>query len=253
MRLTILFFAMILSACGDGLQNPLRDYEFPEFNDSPGGIWIGTRATGTEVVVLLTEDGDFRMLDPFGNVGFGQLDVDESNNIDLDYDIAPPFMDTIFDGSSGATCEAVGTLTERVLLDTVTACTSTMGLEFGGALSLAFSDMSARASSLGAIAGIYDDFGDILSIDSAGVLFEQSAATGCVITGQVSIVDPNWNVYRASFTTDNCMGDHAPLNGSSWQGVLSLIDDAGTDVIFGGFHTQVGSDNVGLVIALPRI
>jgi hypothetical protein len=253
MKRLLIVLACALSACGGDSFNSMDDYELPEPNLSPGGVWAGTRANGTEIVVLVTETGEFRMLDPFGNVGFGQVTVSNIDEISVTYNIAPPFQGTIFDGSTGASCTAEGLFEERVSMDFETACTSTTGTSFGGPVSLALSDISPRMSSLAVISGSYDDGGDVLTIDSAGEIFEQSTTTGCVINGEVGIVEPNWNLYAATLTTDNCEDEFTSLNGRTWEGVVTLVDDQGVDIVFGGFHTDVDGTDVGLLIALPRL
>ncbi len=84
-------------------------------------------------------------------------------------------------------------------------------------------------------------------------MFQQGTQTGCIINGEVSVVDTQWNLYRASIAIDNCANEFESLSGTTWEGVMSLIDDAGTDLILGGFHTETDSERVGLVIALPRL
>lgn len=252
--LTILL-ACLLSACGGGGSsfNSMDDFEMPVLNESPGGVWLGLRPNGTEIIVLITEDGEFRMLDPFGNVGFGRATVTNENAVTIDYVIAPPFQQTFFDGSTGATCTATGSVYERVRMDITTDCTSAEGTVFGGLINLQFADISARVSGLGAIAGMYNFNDSVLTIDSNGMLFLQGATTGCVIDGQVAVVDPDWNLYVAEFSTENCMNEFTPLNGKVWEGVVSLVEESGIDVILGGFHTEVDGLAVGLLQTSPRI
>lgn len=97
-----------------------------------------------------------------------------------------------------AACTETSTVMECQLLEIETACVSPLGEPFGGPLSLDFEDVSARTSSLQGVAGSYDHEGDVLTINSACVFFEPCVQSGCVINGQASVVDADWNLYGAT-------------------------------------------------------
>jgi hypothetical protein len=244
--IVILMSLILVAACSSDSKKPKQD-------DSAGGIWAGTRPTGTEVVVFVSESGAFRMLDPFGNVGHGQLDVSNTTEVILNYDISPPFMQTLFDGSSNASCHATGSVRERQVLSVETDCTSLLGTQFGGLLELSYSTQYDRESSFETLSGSYGENGDVVTIDSTGLLHGQIALTGCIFNGQVFLIDSEWNLYDTSLTTENCTGDYAPFNGVTWSGQASLVNTDGTDTLLGALTAGFGSQVVALGFVFPRI
>lgn len=73
------------------------------------------------------------------------------------------------------------------------------------------------------IAGNYDDDGVVFNINANGVIFEQDPTTSCVLNGQVTIIDSNFNAYDVSLSVSNCTGAEAILNGSTFTG-LAVLD-----------------------------
>lgn len=255
MRYIMLIAMLALAACGGGGGSGATAPSVPPpvSNESAGGIWTGTRPNGIEIIVFITESGDFRLVDPFGNQGFGQAIVSNTNEISADFTIVPPFDDTLVDGSDSMTCAATGTIQQRVALDWVSSCVTALGMSFGGPVSFTYNAVYDTDSSLATIAGTYDDLGDILTIDSAGVLFEQSAATGCVMNGQVSIIDADWNLYGVIVTSEMCQGILTAINGVSWDGLATLLNDGVTDTVLAVLTGDVAGKPMSLVAILPRI
>jgi hypothetical protein len=99
------------------------------------------------------------------------------------------------------------------------------------ALGLTFDSAYNVPSSLDAVAGNYRDptgltggiHGGVLNVAGDGTLFVQSATTGCVANGRISVVDPRYNAYAVELTYGNCAGDDATLNGSRFTG-LARVD-----------------------------
>ena len=85
-----------------------------------------------------------------------------------------------------------------------------------------FSSLYDKASSLATTAGNYTDGPDTLSIDGNGVIFEQDPTTGCVINGQVSLINTQYNAYSASITYSSCTGTFAAANGLTYTGLATL-------------------------------
>jgi hypothetical protein len=73
---------------------------------------------------------------------------------------------------------------------------------------------------LSAVYPIFNAFGDsaVVSIDANGAFFSQ-AASGCVIGGQVTLVDPTVNVYAANLAASNC----SKLNGA-YEGLATIVE-----------------------------
>jgi hypothetical protein len=85
-----------------------------------------------------------------------------------------------------------------------------------------FSSSYDTASSLATVAGNYTDGSATLSIDGNGVIFEQDPTTGCVINGQISTIDAQYNAYSVSVTFSSCTGTAAAANGVTFTGLASL-------------------------------
>jgi hypothetical protein len=97
----------------------------------------------------------------------------------------------------------------------------------------------------------------VLNINGNGVLFEQDASDGCVLNGQVTVVNPAFNAYNVQFTVSSCNANLATLNGSSWSGIATLDNTVSPeDLIFGvvGSVTVSGTPTTFALVGLaPRI
>jgi hypothetical protein len=218
--LSAILATFALAACGGGggggNPNPT-----PPANQSVGGIWVGTVPGGNDVVGLITENGSFHFIDEFGQ-GFGTALVSNGNQVSANYTFVANLGTTFSDGSTRATCTRSGTVVERQSLTVNSQCTSTAGNTSQVSVTLAFNALYNRDASLATIAGNYDDSGDVLNITSSGVLFEQDATDGCVLNGQVTVVNPAYNAYEVQFSVSNCNANLAELNGTSWAGIAAL-------------------------------
>jgi hypothetical protein len=76
-------------------------------------------------------------------------------------------------------------------------------------------------SSLAKLVGNWDDAGNTLTIDPDGSFFEQQAS-GCVVNGAYTIIDPTHNLYGVSFEFSNCSSS---LAGIAFSG-LGYLDDS---------------------------
>jgi hypothetical protein len=76
-------------------------------------------------------------------------------------------------------------------------------------------------SSLAKLAGNWNDGGNTLTIDPDGTFFEQQAS-GCVVNGAYTIIDPTHNLYGVSFQFSNCSSS---LAGIAFSG-LGYLDDS---------------------------
>ena len=258
-RIRYLFLG-ILAACSGSSPAPPADPPLPPpppvTNESPGGVWSGTRPNGTDIIVLVGESGDMRIIDPFGNQGFGQLDVANQTDITASYLLAPPFGGSLIDGSDAGSCDFAGTLAERQSMTYDVACTTSLGGAFGGTITLTYDPVYEMDSSLARVAGTWDVQGDVLVIDVNGALFLQSSQTGCVWNGQVSLIDTEWNLYAMSATAENCQGPSAPLSGTSWDGLVSILLAPGApqvEALVGGLSADVDGLPASNVLGLPRI
>jgi len=250
---------LLVTACSDGAGPPASPPVSPPVspppvvNQSPGGVWNGTRPNGTSIIVLISESGEIRIVDAFGNQGFGTVVVTNETDITSDYLLAPPFGGSLIDGSDSGSCNLVGIIQERQTIDYDVACTTSLGGAFGGTILLTYDPAYDMDSSIARIAGTFDVQGDVLTIDVNGALFLQNTQTGCVANGQVTLLDTQWNLYSVSLTTESCQGESAPLNGANWEGLVTILVAEGAEALVGGLTADVNGLPVSLVLALPRI
>ena len=238
-RLTMLFgaFCLALAACGGsgggggggGLGPPA-----PVANQAVGGAWTGTDGDGNQVFALSTEGGQLHWVVPAtGEQGFGTATSD-GNDVTINYTYVAPFGFTLLDGSTSADCTATGTIQERQSLSADISCDTSNGGSFDTTVSLTYDALYELGSSLTTIAGNYDDFGQVFSISSDGTIFEQDVTTGCIVSGQVTVIDPQYNAYEVSLSFTGCLGINAILNGATFTG-LGIYDDTvnPNEIIFG--------------------
>jgi hypothetical protein len=254
--LVAILVPLFLAACGGGGSDGGAPAPPPPANQSVGGIWEGTDSDGDTIVGLVTEAGAFHFIDPFGQ-GYGTASVSNGNQVSANYTYVADLGTTFSDGSTRATCTLTGTVVERQSLAVNSQCTSTTGNASQVSVTLAFNALYNRDASLATIAGNYNDLGDVLNINGAGVLFEQDASDGCVLNGQVTVVNPAYNAYQVQFTVSNCNANFAELNGTNWSGIGTLDNTVSPEeVIFGVVGNVTVSGTVGtfaLVGLAPRI
>lgn len=265
-KLTAPFLACLLISCGGGGSGgsaPPPPPPPPPANESVGGIWIGTTNAGLDVAALIAENGVFFFVDDtLTQIGFGVASVSNVNQVDASYTIFPTFGFALLDGSTFATCTLSGTVNQRQSLTVTSDCTTELGTPSQVTTALTYDPLYERDASLATIAGLYDaGAGDVMSIDSTGNLFEQDAPAngGCVLNGQVTVIDPAYNAYGIDFTVNNCGVGLLELNGTSWSGIGTL--DNSDPALPEDFVFQVTGNvtiggtvfTVALVVALPRI
>ena len=131
--------------------------------------------------------------------------------------------ETLADGSTVADLTiSAGTVVEATSLNVTVDST---GLSI--AVTSLFDDTYDRASDLSIVAAVYADleiFGDTfsLTIDGAGMISGLSMATGCVLSGQVAVIDPAANIYGVNLVAD--AGTCGALSGN-YDGLGSSQDD----------------------------
>jgi hypothetical protein len=160
----------------------------------------------------------------------------------------------LIDGSTFAACSAAGTIRERQSLSLTTNCTTELGAESTVSVLLAYDNLYDRDSSLTTIAGIYNDFTEILTIDANGVLFEQNSLTGCVYNGQVSIIDSNFNAYDILLDISGCGTMTDILNGSVFTGIATLDNIPGNpEVLIAGLNGNVAGVTVAIAFEADKL
>lgn len=253
--INMLFLASSITACGGGGGGGSGDSAAPPpaADEAIGGIWVGTDSSGTEIVALSTESGRVHWVSAeTGEQGFGTGSVDGSA-VTFNYTYVAPLGASLSDGSSSANCVATGTIQERQSLTVTTNCTTDSGGSFSNSASMAYDSLYDRDSSLAIIAGNYDDAGLTFNIAGNGVIFEQDPDTACVLNGQVTIIDPQFNAYDMSVTLSSCQGEFSILNGAAFTGLATLDNTITPEVIVIAQTGTVEGIIVSAVIAMERL
>lgn len=213
---------VLLGSCGGGSgyggSNP------PPVNASPGGIWNGTEsASGLAITGLVDESGDFHFIRSDG-VQYVGTAATSGDSISASVDGYTPFGTAFADGSTHGTGTVSGTISARVSITANASFTTDKGTVSNGTLDLTFNPLYNQPSSLATLAGNYTDLatGDTVSIDGAGVITAQDPTTGCVINGNVTIIDASYNAYGVQITHASCTGATAVLNGVVFKGLATL-------------------------------
>jgi hypothetical protein len=98
-----------------------------------------------------------------------------------------------------------------------------------GSISLTFNPIYNQGGALSRIAGNWQDVetGQIINVNSAGVVFSQEAATNCVINGQVSTINTAFNACSVTYTFSNCRFPYNLQNNTTATG-LAFVDSSVT-------------------------
>ena len=256
-RLIAIVLGVLIGACGGGgggSSPPTPPTQPPPPPDEAvGGAWVGTDGSGQEVFGLSTDDGRLHWVVPStGEQGFGTVSSN-GTTLSADYTYVAPLGFTLDDGSTFASCTATGTIQERQSISANISCTTGNGGSFTNTATLAYDELYERDASLATLAGDYDDFGLVLSIDANGNIFEQDPFSGCVVTGQASVVDPEYNVYDGSVTYANCQGDAAIFNGSTFTGLGILDNTVVPETLVVGMVGDVGGITYSVIYILLRL
>lgn len=225
----------------------------PPAGPSFAGMWTAIDPEGFLVTAYSTDSGVFHWNGDQIQTGIGLgLQISVTGN-SVSMTLSLPRALGYDDGSQSAMCTVAGTFEERVSIDLSGTCTTTMGTAFDLSMAFTYDSQYERASSLDEISGFYRIGGDILRIDTLGLLFMQMANLGCVVNGQVSIIDPRWNAYEASVTYANCLEPLSLFNDVPMTGTVFLNDNSGSDRIVAVFSGGVGLGTVSLFFYADRI
>jgi hypothetical protein len=244
-RTLTLFAAMaLISACGGGGGGSVTLPLGPGPPDIPpvttdvpvGGWWMGTTMLTTgqqeklELLALVAEDGRAYFLQQDGVMFWGTLQ--SSRDRVTSTLVGAGLLGTpLWDGSASGTGTVSGTIWERSTIVGTQDFTTTAGGRTVSSLALTYQSMYDDNSSLATIAGNYADAlglsGGVLNIASNGTLFLQDPASGCVINGQVSIINAAYNAYGIRFSYSSCTGLDSALNGVTFTGLAGYDAGAG--------------------------
>ena len=222
-------------------------------NASVGGIWFGSNSEGDQIVALITETGRFHMLDQDGFQGSGILSVTSANELSADFQTVPPIGVRFADNSGFADCSISGSFAERSTLDASVACTTSIGTESSVTINIDYQAIYELGSSLDMVTGTWTDSSDpgadVVNVDATGMITGQDGgASGCVYSGQVTLIDPNYNAYKIEWTYASCNGD-SELDGAAFSG-LGAIDNtvSPTEFVLAGTGESGFGNPVSLVL-----
>jgi hypothetical protein len=214
------FCAFALSACGGGSSSSTNALT----NASPGGIWQGTDpVSGLALYGVITESGQFHFFLADGAQYVGTLTTSGDT---VSGTLSGYLPSGLFypDGSTHGTGTVTGTIMERQTISATINYTTANGSSSSDSGSLTFNTLYDSGSSLTTIAGNYRDpeTNTTISVDDSGVIFAQDAANGCVVNGQISIIDSQYDAYQVQYSFSSCQGSGAYLNNTTATGLAAL-------------------------------
>jgi hypothetical protein len=225
----LLFVTAALVSCGGGstpTPNPIQGV-------FPGGIWHGTdSASGLAMTGLVDEPGSGEFMRADKAVFQGQVSTSGSNSISVDADGYPGSAIGKFpDGSQHGIWTVTGTIQERQSISTTTKFTTDAGTSTQGTLDLTFDALYNRPSSLATVAGRYLVDVGYLTIAADGSISGHEPTIGDY-SGQISVIDPAYNLYRVQLT----------LSGLFVGNGLAMMDDTVSPfrLMIVGLYTQSG-------------
>jgi hypothetical protein len=240
-------------------------------NQSSGGIWTAqyTVPSGTNAgdVIdfegLVSENGQFfgyskNTTNGCAALGFGQFSVSANNVMGsetfllVQYSTIPGVTTNCVepDGSTSGTGSITGTVAQRSSLTLSSTETTSKGSSLPSSTTTwTYSSLYSNPSSLAAIAGNYNDNGATLNISGSGVIFEQDS-NGCVVLGQVSIIDASYNNYAVQVSFSNC---GTIPNGTSASGLVTLDTSVSPTNLIGGVTGNIGGAIYALAFEAPKM
>jgi hypothetical protein len=272
--------SLTLSACGGGGGSGSSDPPTPPAsipppastppaptNESVGGIWIGTNTINGVTVkslALVSETGEVF-----------SIAVNESNDC---ADVATGTLMVTGDSFSGSAVAVLvsyqentniqtgcifpdgstygfGTVSGTVAQRTTITLTSSFTTEAGTVLptetgTLTFDSLYDETPSLSKLAGNWrGPTGVITTVNSDGSFYAQDPTTGCIVNGQYTIVNPNYNMYSGSATYEGCTGAATQLNGLTATGLMTLDDTVTPNQTEGGVTVRLGNGEIVIAMA----
>jgi hypothetical protein len=95
------------------------------------------------------------------------------------------------------------------------------------------------------------DTGAVINVNSNGVVFSQDPLTGCVLNGNLSLIDTNYNAYRVQYSFSGCRSPYIRLNGTTARGLGTLDTTSSPQrAVIGVVSSSAGYSLAG---AYPRI
>ncbi len=204
-------------------------------NQSPGGIWAGLTASGGNASFYVTEDGRLWSITPVDattgpTFGAGSLRVTNGNAVRGGYEAKGILPDPVSPSPGVLTCELNGTITERARLTLDLSCSDANGPLWDDSVTLLYQSGYTLGSDLATIAGNYTlaplAATNMLNIAADGTVFGMYAnGPSCTVNGQVSLIDPAYNLYDVNWTFSNCLSSLLNFEGAGFNGIATMTSD----------------------------
>jgi hypothetical protein len=138
---------------------------------------------------------------------------------------------TYDDGATWGNVDVSGSVGADSTLTLSAQYTTSLGTSIPGTMSaMNFDTLYQQASSLSQVAGTWtSQNGSTLSVNSNGMVSSQDSATGCVVNGQISLVDSSYDAFAVTMTYSGCLESSSTLNGLTATG-LAAVDASGGSV-----------------------
>jgi hypothetical protein len=219
----------------------------PVQNASPGGIWQGRDAQGSNILGLVAEDGRFQFVISDGapyTQYWGTLTTNGSTLSGSNIQVA---AGTTYFGSVAVTSGTIAARSSLNLTGNFTpapgCAVSVCGTASTSTVALTFNNVYNQGGALSRIVGNWRDLetGQVVNINASGVVFAQETATGCVINGQVSTINTTYNAYSVSYTFSSCRFPYNIQNGTTATGLAFVDTSVSPNNIYFAGQYRVGN------------
>jgi hypothetical protein len=252
--IAVLAMTCLITACGgggggSGNSGGTGSTNPPPAAASPGGIWTGTDSgTGLALTAMVSESGQAQVIRADRTQYFGNITV-SGTSISGNLDGIAPFGSTFPDGSRHGTGKVTGTLAQQSSIQATVTFTTDSGETTTSNATLTFQSLYNTQPNVANFAGTYTEAntGATVSINSGGAIFVQDPNTGCVVNGQINVVQGNFSLYAALVDYASCVGPSSPLNGLQFAGFVELNGNSA----LAGLQDKSGK-RYGLVYSLTK-
>ena len=247
-------FSLVVAGCGGGAGPHIPQPgppEPPEPEASAGGLWQGTSSLGFGVVGLVSESGRFHFIQDDGVQMVGTMTTSQ-DGLSANFVGYVPFREKLGDGSTTGVGSLSGNLVERSSISADISFTTSRGTASESTLELSYNPIYERDSSLSAVAGNYLDTvrNVVINVSDDGEFFSQDPRSHCITNGTVSVIDPEFNLYRVEYEFSNCEGHNDILNGTVAEGFAALDDTQSPEVLILG--VEVAAAGYSFAGVFPR-
>jgi hypothetical protein len=166
----------------------------------------------------------------------------------IDYVTVPPAQTgcAFADGSVWGTSAVTGSFVSKTSLTLNSTDTTALGALLPVTpIAYTYDPLYDEASDLSKTAGNWmGQTGTVININADGVIFSQDAVTGCVLNGQITVIDPAHDAYSVTVTFANCQSGAAGLNGTTAIGLAALNDKSVPSELYLGYTlTLMGGES----------